>query len=73
MVAKVEENRWPRVEDLQAYIAWLKTVPEEQLRIWVVDAFCKGEITVNAELVRCFMAQNEYGIDMIPKPVAGKR
>jgi hypothetical protein len=63
------ENRWPNMFELQDFIDWLKTVPEEQLRLWVADAFCKGDILDKSDLLKHFLMYR-YNIktSMVGKP-----
>lgn len=64
------ENRWPNMFELQDFIDWLKTVPDEQLRLWVVDGFCKGDILDKSDLTKHFMMYR-YNIktSMVGKPI----
>lgn len=55
------ENRYPQLNELQTFIDWMKNVPEAQLRVWLVDSFCKGEIGEQSGLMKSYL-MHKYGI-----------
>lgn len=60
-MSEVGENRWPNIRTLQAFIDWEKNVPEAQLRTWLVDMYCKGELGTSSGMIQAFM-MHKHGI-----------
>ncbi len=55
-----------RGERIGPFSEWIKKVPEDRLRQYVIDAYWKGNLD-NHDLLRAFIAETEYGVNMIPE------
>lgn len=57
-MSEAAENRWPNIKTLQSFIDWEKNVPESQLRTWLVDMYCKGELSTSSGMIQAFTMHN---------------
>ena len=62
-MSQVGENRWPNIRTLQRFIDWEKNVPEAQLRVWLVDMYCKGELSTDSDMLRAF-TMDQHGVQL---------